>query len=120
MYDSIKSQPIFQPTPNSSSLSTTSLLDNRSSVSLGPNTNSPYGTWNGGMNRSASRRSATSSSTMSGASSGIKRSSMRGFGSFLQNSSDFGTVGGRSTSPTPTSSTSFSDVSSYLLFIVLD
>lgn len=76
------------------------------------------------MNRSTSRKSAASS--MSNASisggGGIKRASVRGFGSFLSGTSGGGTGSsnidfGRSTSPSLTSSTSFSDVSISLLFL---
>lgn len=100
MYNAIKAQPIYQRTS-----STLSLTDSRSSVSLTPG-GSPYGTWSRGVNRSASRRSATPS-TMSGSSGAFKRSSMRGF-SFLGSSSvDLA----RSGSPTPSSTTSLNDVS---------
>ena len=68
------------------------------------------------MNRTASRRSATSSSANSSqvfGGSSSKRNSMRGFGGFLSGSSatqsSLDLV--RSTSPTPSNGTSLSDVS---------
>lgn len=102
MYSAIKILPIFQPDRSSSS-------DLRASVSLSPG-NSPYGSWNA-VNRSGSRRSAAS--TMSGSSSAFKRSSVRGFGSFLGTSS---VEIMRSSSPTPSTTTSFSEVSLCLAF----
>lgn len=101
MYTAIKSQPIFQPLSSQLSLPES---HSRSSVSLTPNS-SPYATWSG-VNRSASRRSATS--TMSGSSTAFKRSSVRGFGNFLTSSS---VELARSSSPTPSAATSLSDVS---------
>jgi PH/SEC7 domain-containing protein len=101
MYNAIKAQPVFQP----SSPSPTG-RDSRMSMTLSPGS-SPYGTWSGGaINRSASRKSTAS--TMSSSSAAFKRASVRGFGSFLgASSAEFA----RSTSPTPSTSTSFSDVS---------
>ncbi|KAI5475156.1 SEC7-like domain containing protein [Pseudohyphozyma bogoriensis] len=101
MYTAIKAQPFFQPQQSNSS--TTMLNDGRSSVSLAPAT-SPYGSL-GSVSRSASRRSAAS--TLSAASNAYKRSSIRGLGSFLGggSSADFT----RSSSPTPSTATSFSE-----------
>lgn len=101
MYGAIKAQPIFQPM--NGSLTT---LDGRSSISLAGS--SSYNSWNG-MNRSASRRSATSTVSTSSA---FKRSSIRGFNSFLGTSS---LELPRSASPTPSTATSLSEVSSFLL-----
>lgn len=108
MYSAIKAQPIFQPQGStSSSLSLLPTSHSRSSLSLTPGS-SPYATWSGGINRSASRRSATS--TMSAGSSSVynKRSSIRGFGSLLGPSSSLELT--RSSSPTPSAATSIDDV----------
>lgn len=99
MYNAIKAQPVFQP------LNSLTLPEARSSLSLSAG-GSPYNTWNG-VNRSASRRSATSTVSTSSA---FKRSSIRGFGSFLGTSS---LELPRPSSPTLSSSTSFSDVRSH-------
>ncbi|KAM0753008.1 hypothetical protein T439DRAFT_378754 [Meredithblackwellia eburnea MCA 4105] len=99
MYTAIKAQPIFQPQSSSTHLTSE---NSRSSVSLTPG-GSPYGSW-GGVNRSGSRRSAAS--TMSSSSVAYKRSSVRGFGSFLGTSS---VELLRSSSPTPSTATSISD-----------
>lgn len=105
MYTAIKVQPIFQPLSSTLSLPES---HSRSSVSLTASS-SPYATWNG-VNRSASRRSATS--TISGSSAAFKRSSVRGFGNFLGTNSSIEL--GRSSSPTPSAATSISDVRSSL------
>lgn len=94
MYNAIKLQPVFQPNSGGNS-------ESRSSISLTP-AGSPYNTWNG-VNRSASRRSATSTASTSSA---FKRSSIRGFGTFLGASS---MELPRSSSPTPSTATSLSD-----------
>lgn len=108
MYNAIRSQPIYQSS-SSSTLNLPSSADpSRPSLALSP-TNSPYSTWSTGINRTASRRSGTSSAASSqvyGGSSS-KRSSVRGFGALLGANSSLDLV--RSTSPTPSTSTSLSD-----------
>ncbi|GAA5926050.1 uncharacterized protein JCM15063_005194 [Sporobolomyces koalae] len=115
MYNAIRSQPIYQSASSSTlNLPTPDGSTSRPSLSLTPG-NSPYSTWSGGVNRSASRRSGTStaaSSQVYGTSTtSSKRSSVRGFGSLLGSSgagnSSLDLM--RSTSPTPSTSTSLSD-----------
>ncbi|GAA6059042.1 hypothetical protein JCM10212_001267 [Sporobolomyces blumeae] len=102
MYNAIRSQPIYQ----SSTGSNLNLPDStgRPSLSLTPG-NSPYATWSGNVSRTASRRSAASTSTAP--STYNKRSSVRGIGAFLGANSSLDLV--RSSSPTPSTSTSLSD-----------
>ncbi|EMS23943.1 SEC7-like domain containing protein [Rhodotorula toruloides NP11] len=103
MYNAIRAQPIYQTSVDSASHLNLPEHGGRPSFSLAPS-NSPYATWSGGVNRSASRRS--SQSTISGVSSmAYKRSSIRGIGSFL-GASSLELV--RSSSPT-SSATSLSD-----------
>ncbi|GAA6001536.1 hypothetical protein JCM10207_006712 [Rhodosporidiobolus poonsookiae] len=102
MYNATKSQPIYQ----SSSGSTLDLPQGRPSLSLLPG-KSPYATWGGNVNRSASKRSGATSTVSMGSSSSYKRSSIRGMGGFLGPSSSMEL--GRPSSPTPSSLTSFSD-----------
>ncbi|GAA5975532.1 hypothetical protein JCM11641_004297 [Rhodosporidiobolus odoratus] len=107
MYNAIKSQPIYQ-TSGSGSGSNLHLPEGRPSLSLMPG-NSPYATWSGGVNRSASRRSGANSSAASAGSvsSSYKRSSIRGVGAFLGASSSLDLA--RPSSPSPSTSTSLSD-----------
>ncbi|GAA5916121.1 hypothetical protein JCM6882_003942 [Rhodosporidiobolus microsporus] len=114
MYNAIKSQPIYQSAGGSSSASASALnlpggeySGGRPSLSLTPG-NSPYATWSGGVNRSASKRSgATSTLSVGSGSSSYKRSSVRGMGALLGASSSLELA--RSSSPTPSTNTSLSD-----------
>ncbi|GAA5837679.1 hypothetical protein JCM3766R1_000554 [Sporobolomyces carnicolor] len=114
LYNAIRSQPIYQSSSSSTlNLPSSSNESSRPSLSLSP-TSSPYSTWSTGINRTASRRSGTSSAASSqiyGAASSSKRNSVRGFGALLgatgMGNSSLDLV--RSSSPTPSTSTSLSD-----------
>ena len=108
VYQSIKRDAILQPASSQESPETRPSL-NLPGAGAGAGAGSPYNTW-GGMGRNGSRRSMTPSSTasLSAGTANSKRASVRGFGSFLGATSSSMELT-RSSSPTPSTATSFSD-----------
>lgn len=106
MYAAVKARPIYQTSTGSAS--NLHLPEaGRSSLSLGP-PSSPYATWSPHLQRRNSLRSSTSTVSGAGRTHSHKRSSVRGLGALL-GASSLELV--RSTSPTPSTATSLSDVS---------